>query len=75
MIELSSAVKCPSVDLMLSGLKNLQKYASDDFYLKKYLPEASKKDLKDLKLRQADIYSIKTKEDQKHALKLVLERP
>jgi glutathione synthase len=37
MIEQSRAIKCPDVDLWLSGLKNIQGYFKDAEILKKYL--------------------------------------
>ena len=63
-IELSQAIKCPSVDFILINFKIFQLYfAADDNELKRFVKDT--KELAEIKSTFADFYHLDTLEDKK----------
>ena len=67
MIEMSQAIKCPSIDLQIAGLKRLQGEYKNKEVLQQFAGFRNKKEdlpIDELMARFAEIIIIRTKEDQ-----------
>eukprot|EP00331_Platyophrya_macrostoma_P002190 CAMPEP_0176408024 /NCGR_PEP_ID=MMETSP0127-20121128/1722_1 /TAXON_ID=938130 /ORGANISM="Platyophrya macrostoma, Strain WH" /LENGTH=660 /DNA_ID=CAMNT_0017787265 /DNA_START=21 /DNA_END=2003 /DNA_ORIENTATION=- len=73
-IELSQAIKCPSVDFILINFKIFQLYfAASDEELKRFVKD--QKEFEEIKSTFAEFHYIETPEDKKKVIELVKQSP
>ena len=74
-LEKSQAVKCPSVLTQLAGAKKIQQILTKEDKIKKFLPDISDSDLKNILSTFVAIYPLDNSEEGKLAKKLAFEQP